>query len=219
MKSNEETVGTILGTYKKGGRKFYTILCVCGDSYTRRADYKPHYNLLCCNCLLEIAHSTNIRKHRLYKLHDNIKSRCYNRNTPNYEYYGGKGIVMCDTWREDYTNFYTWALANGYADALSIDRIDFEGNYSPENCRWVAQTVQAQNTRLLRKNNTSGYRGVCKEGNGFTARIDCNYERVNLGKYPTAILAAKAYNDYVGTKGSYHPLNIIEGQDEICTIN
>lgn len=210
MKSDNEHVGVVVDTYKKGKRKFYTILCTCGDTYTRRADAKPYHNLLCRKCLVKIARSTNIRKHRLYKLHDNIKSRCYNKHSPAYEYYGGKGVTMCDSWREDYTNFYNWALSNGYDGTFSLDRIDFQGDYTPENCRWVPPTIQAQNTTLLRKNNTSGYRGVYRNGNAFVAEIICNYEKVRLGRYPTPILAAIAYNEYVITKGSHHPLNIIE---------
>lgn len=76
-----------------------------------------------------------------------MKKRCYNKNASNYKNYGGRGITMCDEWRNDFITFYNWSMENGYQDNLSIDRIDNDKGYSPSNCRWTDRTTQNNNTR------------------------------------------------------------------------
>ena len=84
---------------------------------------------------------------RLAGVYDSIKQRCYNPKRENYERYGGRGITMCDEWRADSSAFIRWALDNGYCDGLQLDRIDNDGQYSPENCRWVTPSENCRNTR------------------------------------------------------------------------
>lgn len=79
---------------------------------------------------------------RLYSIYTNMKTRCYNKNNSHYQYYGKRGIVICDEWLNDFKAFYDWALSHGYKDNLTIDRIDVNGNYEPSNCRWVTQHKQ-----------------------------------------------------------------------------
>lgn len=84
---------------------------------------------------------------RLYKIYHNMKNRCYNKNVPAYKNYGGRGIKICDEWLNNWWEFYNWAINNGYNDTLTIDRINVNGNYEPNNCRWVSDEEQAYNKR------------------------------------------------------------------------
>ena len=84
-----------------------------------------------------------------------MKQRCSDANAINYRYYGGKGIRVCDEWRDNFYAFYDWAIANGYRDDLTIDRIDNSKGYYPDNCRWASYKEQQNN----RSNNKIHHRG------------------------------------------------------------
>ena len=101
----------------------------------RNGDHNPNYK-------------HGLRKHRLYRIWSNMKNRCYNPNTRSYERYGGRGITVCDEWKNDFMSFYNWSIANGYRDDLTLDRSNNDGNYTPENCRWATQKQQHNNTSL-----------------------------------------------------------------------
>lgn len=97
-----------------------------------------------------------LSKHPLYKTWHNMRSRCKNPNTTKYEIYGGKGVRVCKKWDENFVSFYEWSMANGYEKNLTIDRIDSDGDYEPDNCRWVDYKTQNNN---LKSNHTLTYKG------------------------------------------------------------
>ena len=86
-------------------------------------------------------------KSRLYSIWQGMKKRCYSKKQINFKYYGGRGITVCDVWRNSFEAFRDWALANGYRNDLTLDRIDPNGNYSPDNCRWATWSQQNKNKR------------------------------------------------------------------------
>lgn len=100
---------------------------------------------------------------RLYRIWWGMRERCYKSNKAEYKHYGGRGITICDEWLEDFMNFYNWAMSNGYEDHLSIDRIDVNGNYCPENCRWATRKEQSNNTRQNRFLKFNGETHTVKE--------------------------------------------------------
>lgn len=89
---------------------------------------------------------------RLYCIWKHILERCYKVKTQSYPRYGGRGITVCPEWRYGFTTFVKWSKENGYDDSLQIDRIDNNGNYCPENCRWVTQQENQQNSTNAKLN-------------------------------------------------------------------
>ena len=84
---------------------------------------------------------------RLYKIYQMMKDRCYNKNSTSYKYYGARSITICDEWLNGFDVFYNWAMNNGYRDDLTLDRVDLNGNYEPDNCQWATPKQQANNRR------------------------------------------------------------------------
>lgn len=152
----------------KSGKTRWRCQCDCGNTVSVQASSLKGGITRSCGCLQREIVSQNNRsmvgklhplfKHgdkgsRLYTIWRNMKKRCNNPNRRDYKNYGGRGIVVCDEWLHDYTAFHNWAMANGYdPDApygqCTLDRIDVDGNYCPQNCRWVSMAVQNQNKQI-----------------------------------------------------------------------
>lgn len=99
-----------------------------------------------CNCGLHDKSRTHGKRHtRLYDTWSHMKARCYNKNDKRYVNYGKRGITICDEWLRDFQVFYDWAINHGYNDTLTIDRINVNGNYEPNNCRFVDIQTQQRN--------------------------------------------------------------------------
>lgn len=89
-------------------------------------------------------------KTRIWKIWTGIRERCNNPNNSDYLYYGGRGVQVCDEWN-DFEKFKIWSLESGYNDTLTIDRIDTNGNYEPNNCRWSTRKEQTRNRNITKK--------------------------------------------------------------------
>lgn len=103
------------------------------------------------------------RRNKLYTAWWNMVRRCTDESTESFPHYGGRGIVVCEEWLNSFETFRDWALANGYLDGLTIDRIDPNGNYNPGNCRWMTPKQQANNRRSNRICTFNGVTGTMAE--------------------------------------------------------
>ena len=139
-------------TNKKKYKEFYLCKCDCGNEIVVYKDNLKRNHTTSCGCYKNEMRIKSHTKHgmegsRIYKIWQGIKKRCYRKSFSKYNCYGGRGITVCNEWKNDFMSFYKWAMANGYKDNLSIDRIDVNGNYEPSNCRWATQKEQMRNTR------------------------------------------------------------------------
>ncbi len=164
--------------------------------------------------------SIKVSKYKAHKVFKNMKQRCYNKNHPFYDSYGGRNITICDEWLNKDTssiNFHKWYYGQGYTDEdikrlnLSLDRKNNDKGYNPTNCRLANKATQSRNTKLLYKSNKSGFRGVSfkKLKLYWVVSISINKIKTDLGRTMTRLEAAVLYNDYVTKHKLEHTINII----------
>lgn len=134
----------------------WIVRCECGTLKSVSPYRVLTGNTVSCGChkseMASITNKKNKTTHggkydRLYTIWSGMKQRCYCRTNKDYPNWGGRGIKVCDEWLETYANFRDWANKNGYAEGLSLDRIDVNGNYEPSNCRFADNSTQANNRR------------------------------------------------------------------------
>ena len=149
---------TVLGLHHTTRHhNFYECKCDCGNYKIVRQQHLLNGNIKSCGCYNRQRASQALKNNqlgrthgsantRIYKIWLAMKSRVYNPNRRGYKNYGGREIKICDEWL-NFENFYQWSVHNGYNDRLSIDRINTNGDYCPDNCRWATVEVQQNNRR------------------------------------------------------------------------
>lgn len=156
-----------------------------------------------CGCYGAAARKASSTKHglsgtKIYNTWNNMKDRCYNINSDVYEHYGGRGIAVCDEWRNDVLAFFNHvsSLDNYGNPGYTLDRIKVNGNYTPGNVRWGTGHMQATNQRR-RRDNSSGYTGVYKKGNRWVSKIFIEGDEIIIGNFDSCEKAAHARNEFI----------------------
>lgn len=154
---------TVLGRKQNDKKNIWLCQCDCGNTaFVYKHDIVSG-KTKSCGCLRREATAANRKKHgmsnsRLYRIWNAMKERCQCETNVQYSDYGGRGIAVCDEWKDDFQAFHDWAISNGYNENLTIDRINVNGNYCPENCRWATgkeQNANKRNNRILTYNGKS----------------------------------------------------------------
>ena len=163
---------------------YFKCLCECGNEHTVLLGSLTAGQVKSCGCLVkenirEVATTHGKSKTRLYGIWHSMKSRCLNKTAANYNRYGGNGVTICEEWANDYMTFHNWSMSNGYAEGLTLDRVNNDKGYNPDNCRWVTYTEQ--------ENNKSSCKPVIVNNKYYTSinalARECNISSVTLGKH------------------------------------
>ena len=134
----------------KNKSQYWSFKCDCGNTTTAKKSHVLYGRIKSCGCLLKennTGYKHGLSKTRIYNIFKGMKNRCYNPNEPAYKNYGGRGIKICNEWLKNPELFYEWAIKNNYRDDLSIERINVNKGYEPNNCTWILLKNQPKNTR------------------------------------------------------------------------
>ena len=176
-------------------RRYVTARCFCGELFeclltAFRSKKRPTNS---CGCYHRKVSSELSARHGktcggnqpIYRVWQNMKTRCYNTKSEAYERYGGRGILVCNDWLECSDSFINWAESHGYKEGLEIDRVDNNGNYDPSNCHFVTAQINSRNRRP-RSDNSTGISGVVvrKENGRYRVTINTDNKKAKaLGSF------------------------------------
>ena len=203
-----EDLGMRYPTEKSGRKHRYGLYeCqYCGKEFEGSVYSVKRGQTKSCGCLRGEAHG--LTNNQFYDTWKSMMGRCVNVNIKQYNYYGGRGITVCEEWL-DVRNFVAWCdLTHPNIEGLSLDRIDNDKGYSPDNCRWADRTAQSVNQRIM-KNNTSGYVGVIWNirNKRWTAYISVNNTKKHIGSFKTIEEAVLARDQYISKNKLPHKLS------------
>lgn len=179
--------------YPSGGKnEKWLCHCECGKNVVVSRKNLLNGNTSSCGCSRSLSKTTHGGKGtRLYNTWCSMKDRCYSQNNKSYGYYGARGIRVDQQWLKDFAAFRDWSLANGYKDNLTLDRIDVDGPYTPNNCRWVDMRMQANNRRNSIYITLNGETHTCSEWSRITG---INYDTIN-NRYHAGMTPEEILND------------------------
>ncbi len=182
MKFGKLTAIECVGRKQRSGRNipYWKCKCNCGNYKEIAKEDLFSGSVVSCGChKLKCSTKHGGYKERLYSVWKDMRNRCHSCNDESFSLYGGRGITICEEWN-DYSNFRKWAMDNGYDpyaefQECTIDRIDNDGNYEPNNCRFVNMVIQANNTR---RNIKIDMDGTVKTMKQWSDILGCDYKRV-----------------------------------------
>ena len=180
----------------------------CGKEFEAQTSDIRNGTTRSCGCLVGRAGIHLFYKHRFYATWVNILARCLNTSHRDYAGYGGRGITVCDEWL-DVATFVAWAEAtHPNISGVSVDRIDNDEGYSPDNCRWADSTTQVINRRM-QKNNTSGILGINWKTRGevWVAQLSLQNKKKHIGQFKNIEDAILARNEYILANNLPHKLS------------
>lgn len=179
------TVVNEVNDQRKG--TYWKCLCECGNTSVVSGSLLTIGKSQSCGCLtvenkIKAKTTHGQTKSRLYRIWRNMRGRCQYEKNDNYKSYGDRGIRVCDEWNNSFESFRDWALSNGYADELTLDRIESNGNYEPSNCRWITIKKQQNNKRSNQIFTVDGVTRTIKEWSEISGiGMHALYKRVKNG--------------------------------------
>jgi len=176
----------VVRQYRTSSREYVEVTCEEGHTLSFRKD-TLHKRVVCTVCRSKYSNTKE------YQIVDGMKQRCYNSKNIRYKDYGGRGISVCERWAiPSYIGTRNFLQDMGECpEGMTLDRVDVNGNYEPNNCRWATASTQGYNQRM-RNTNTSGRTGVCSFKSGWQVRITVENKEIYLGYFTNKDLAIKA---------------------------